>query len=70
MRKDVPPEKDESKKPRTIVLKEGRIFPGDGASGPTVIIPPRIPVSKGPRSSVPPLPWQLKTARKKIANDV
>ncbi len=59
MRKDAPPEKDESKKPRMIVLKEGRIFPGGGASGPTVIMPSGLPVSKGPRSSVPPLPWQF-----------
>jgi hypothetical protein len=41
-----------------IMIREGRIFPGGGVSGPTVIMPPGYHIRPGVGSSVPPLPWQ------------
>jgi hypothetical protein len=64
MKKNQPSSEDQKDKFRMIVVKEGRIFPGGGVSGPTVIMPPGIPTIRARGSTVPPLPWQVELAKK------
>ena len=46
--------------PLTIAVKINPWRPGQAVQGPDWEMPPGIPTTDGPRSGVPPLPWQVK----------